>query len=92
MLSAGLANAQQSRTTKNRAVAILAEELPQTIVGVDTHHVAVVTEYGKPIADQKFAATAAGYSKLLHFITSHGTVSAVGLEGTGSYGAELSRC
>lgn len=56
-------------TRKSRAVAILTEELPQVIVGADTHadthHVAVVTEYGKPIADQKFAATAAGYSELL---------------------------
>ncbi|MEW1808309.1 IS110 family transposase [Pseudarthrobacter sp. NPDC080039] len=73
----------------------MAEEKPQIIVGVDTHadthHVAVVTEYGKPIADQKFAATATGYTKLIHFITSHGTVGAVGVEGTGSYGAELSR-
>lgn len=74
---------------------VLAEELPQVIVGVDTHadthHVAVVTEYGKPIGDQKFAATAAGYSDLLRFITGHGMVKAVGVEGTGSYGAELSR-
>ncbi|MGA8790397.1 MAG: IS110 family transposase [Paenarthrobacter sp.] len=95
MLSAGLANVQYTRTRKSRAVAILAEELPQVIVGVDTHadthHVAVITEYGKPIADQKFAATADGYTKLLHFITSHGTVGAVGVEGTGSYGAEVSR-
>lgn len=66
MLSAGLANVQPTKTRKNRAVAILTQELPQVIVGVDTHadthHVAVVTEYGKPIADQKFAATAAGYT------------------------------
>lgn len=95
MPSAGLANVQHTTIRKSRAVAILAKELPQIIVGVDTHadthHVAVVTEYGKPIADQKFTATAAGYNALLDFITSHGTVSAVGVEGTGSYGAELSR-
>lgn len=64
MLSAGLANVQHTKTRKSRAVTILTQELPQVIVGVDTHadthHVAVVTEYGKPIADQKFAATAAG--------------------------------
>ncbi|MFM9432770.1 IS110 family transposase [Arthrobacter sp. MP_2.3] len=95
MLSAGLANVQHTKTRKNRAVAISTQEPPHVIVGVDTHadthHVAVVTEYGKPIADQKFAATAAGYSELLSFITNHGTVTAVGVEGTGSYGAELSR-
>jgi hypothetical protein len=95
VLSASLASVHHTKTRKSRAVAIFTQDRPQVIVGVDTHadthHVAVVTEYGKPIADQKFAATAAGYSKLLHFITSHGTVSAVGVEGTGSYGAELSR-
>ena len=94
MLSAGLANVQHTMTRKSRAATILTEELPQVIVGVDTHadthHVAVVTEYGKPIADQKFAATDAGYNQMLDFITSHGIVTAVG-EGTGSYGAELSR-
>lgn len=80
---------------KSRAVAILTQELTHVIVGVDTHadthHVAVVTEYGKPIADEKFVATAAGYSEILNFITSHGIVTAVGVEGTGSYGAELAR-
>ncbi len=95
MLSAGLANVQHTLNRKSRAVAILTQELTHVIVGVDTHadthHVAVVTEYGKPIADEKFVATAAGYSEILNLITSHGIVTAVGVEGTGSYGAELAR-
>ena len=32
-----------------------------------------------------------GYRKIVDFITSYGTVTAVGVEGTGSYGAELAR-
>lgn len=32
-----------------------------------------------------------GYRKIFDFITSYGTVTAVGVEGTGSYGAELAR-
>lgn len=57
----------------------------------DTHHVAVINEHGKPLADKEFLAVGSGYRKIMDFITSHGTVIAVGVEGTGSYGAELSR-
>ena len=32
-----------------------------------------------------------GYRKIVDFITSHGTVTAVGVEGTGSYGAEIAK-
>jgi transposase len=39
----------------------------RVVVGIDTHadthHVAVVTEYGKPLADQAFPTTAAGLSR-----------------------------
>jgi transposase len=73
----------------------LAREATDVIVGIDTHadthHVAIVTEYGKPLADREFLAVGSGYRKILDFITSHGTVTAVGVEGTGSYGAELAR-
>jgi transposase len=65
------------------------------VVGIDTHadthHVAVINEHGKPIADQEFLAVGSGYRKIVEFITSHGTVMAVGVEGTGSYGAELTK-
>ncbi|WP_284981810.1 IS110 family transposase [Arthrobacter sp. efr-133-TYG-118] len=52
---------------------------------------AVINEHGKPIADREFLAVGSGYRKIVEFITSHGVVMAVGVEGTGSYGAELSR-
>jgi len=73
----------------------LANEATDVIVGIDTHtdthHVAVITGYGKPLADREFLAVGSGYRKIVDFITSHGTVTAVGIEGTGSYGAELAR-
>ncbi|MHA7281758.1 IS110 family transposase [Arthrobacter sp. TMS2-4] len=63
----------------------------RVVVGIgthaDTHHVAVVTEYGKPLADQKFPTTAVGYQEALDFITGFGEVLQAGMEGTGTYGA-----
>ncbi|WP_258059164.1 IS110 family transposase [Arthrobacter sp. B1805] len=65
------------------------------VVGIDTHadthHVAVVTEYGKPLGDQAFPTTAAGYRDVLAFITGFGEVLQVGMEGTGTYGAALTK-
>jgi transposase len=73
----------------------LAKEPLNVFVGVDTHadthHVAIISEYGKPLADQEFLAVGSGYRKILDFIASHGTAAAVGVEGTGSYGAGLSK-
>lgn len=65
------------------------------IAGVDTHagthHVAIITEYGKHVADKEFVAVGSGYRKIIAFITQFGTVIGIGVEGTGSYGAELAR-
>lgn len=57
----------------------------------DTHHAAVIDPLGRHLADREFPATAAGYRKLKSWLRSHGTVTAVGIEGTGAYGAELAR-
>ena len=68
---------------------------PRVVVGIDTHsdthHVAVVTEYGKPLADQGFPTTAAGHREAFTFITGFGLVLQVGMEGTGTYGAALTK-
>ena len=40
---------------------------------------------------QEFAATPAGYARLLGWLQDFGTVGLVGIEGTGSYGAGLAR-
>jgi transposase len=63
--------------------------------GVDTHglthHAAVIDTIGRHLADQEFPATIRGYRDLLDWMRSHGTLAAVGVEGTGAYGAELAR-
>lgn len=58
----------------------------------DTHHVAVIDEVGRRVTDRQFPATAAGYQQIVEFLNAQGGVAAVGVEGTGSYGAELARC
>lgn len=63
--------------------------------GVDTHsqthHAAVQLMNGARIADAQFPATSAGYAQLLAWMGSFGRLHAVGVEGTGSYGAGLAR-
>jgi transposase len=63
--------------------------------GVDTHsgthHAAVVLMNGRRLADAEFPATAAGYADLLAWMRCFGRLHAVGVEGTGSYGAGLAR-
>ena len=63
--------------------------------GVDTHldvHVAAaLDERGAQLGVQSFAATASGYCELLDWLETFGAVELVGVEGTGSYGAGLTR-
>jgi transposase len=67
----------------------------QVTVGVDTHlevHVAVVKDQlGRRLATTSVATTSAGYAELLGWATQFGPVEAWGIEGTGSFGAALSR-
>lgn len=68
----------------------------QVIGGVDTHglthHAAVIDAgLGRPLGDREFPATAVGYRDLLAWLAGFGEVVAVGVEGTGAYGAELAR-
>lgn len=63
--------------------------------GVDTHadlHVAAaVDQLGGVIGIEAFETTEAGYQRLTGWLRSHGQLSLVGVEGTGSYGAGLTR-
>lgn len=63
--------------------------------GVDTHgevHVAaVVDSTARILGTETFPATAAGYRRLLRWLERHGTLVKVGVEGTASYGAGLTR-
>jgi transposase len=67
----------------------------RVIGGVDTHkdlHVAaVLDELGRMLDTAAFDATPAGYRRLASWLTSFGEVLAVGVEGTSSWGAGLSR-
>lgn len=57
----------------------------------DTHHVAVINQYGKRLADKEFLAVASGYRRIIEYVQQFGPLIAVGVEGTGCYGAELTR-
>ena len=63
--------------------------------GVDTHadtHVgAVIDANGGMLGVESFPADHAGFEALLGWLTSHGQIDRVGVEGTGSWGVGLSR-
>jgi transposase len=65
------------------------------VLGVDTHgevHVAaVISPLGKILGTESFPATVAGYRQLLVWTRKRGTVRRAGVEGTGTFGAGLSR-
>jgi transposase len=69
----------------------------QTIVigGVDTHrdfHVAaVINTIGQILASARFDANPNGYQSLLDWMASFGPIAKIGVEGTGAYGAALTR-
>lgn len=67
----------------------------EIIGGVDTHHdvhvAAALNRLGALLGHATFPANAAGYAALLAWLAGWGQVVKVGVEGTGSYGAGLSR-
>jgi transposase len=69
--------------------------LAPVVAGVDTHadthHAAVISMAGQHLGDAPFPATAPGYQALITFIQEFGTVTKIGVEGTNSYGADLTR-
>jgi transposase len=54
-----------------------------------THHGAVIDQQGRLLGDQEFPADSGGYRLLWSWLSRHGQLGAVGVEGTGSYGAGL---
>jgi transposase len=69
---------------------------PGQVVGgvdthLDTHTVACVDHLGRLLAHAQFPATTAGEKQLLAWLCGFGDLAAVGVEGTGSYGASLAR-
>lgn len=73
----------------------MAEESIAVIGGVDTHtdlhQPAAVDTIGRYVAIESFPHHPAGYRALLAWLRSHGGLIGVGVEGSGSYGAELAR-
>jgi transposase len=65
------------------------------VIGVDTHkdiHVAVaINGLGVKLDTTFIPVTSRGYKQLAEWASGHGAVCAFGIEGTGSYGAGLSR-
>ena len=57
----------------------------------DLHHAAVVDPLGRSLADHTFPTTSAGYADLARWCAQFGRVLSVGIEGTSSYGAALTR-
>jgi transposase len=70
-------------------------QVTMVVGGVDTHkdlHVAaVVTGDGTMLGTESFSTTRAGYRALLRWMRSFGDLRRVGIEGTSSYGAGLTR-
>ena len=77
----------------------MAEQLGAGGVGVvggvdthrDTHVAAVVDTAGRLLGSHQFRADPAGYTRLVAWMWSWGRICRVGVEGTGSYGAGLTR-
>ena len=72
-----------------------AEKQAEVYGGVDTHRdvhmAAAVDQAGRLLGTESFEVSPAGYAQLGRWLRSHGCVVRVGVEGTGSYGAGLSR-
>jgi transposase len=63
--------------------------------GVDTHkhthYAAAVDAHGRLLGHREFPADDRGYQALLAWLQTHGEVTAIGVESTGSFGATLTR-
>jgi transposase len=77
------------------AMTTMTEPATRVTGGVDTHRdvhlVAALDERGAQLGVEAFAADAPGYRKALAWLRRFGTVERVGVEGTGTYGAGLTR-
>jgi transposase len=63
--------------------------------GVDTHgqthHCAALDPVGRQLGDREFPTTPAGYQALVSWLQAFGHLGRLGVEGTGTYGAGLTR-
>jgi len=77
------------------AMTTMTETTRRITGGVDTHRdvhvVAALDERGTELGVESFATTPAGYRAALRWLKKFGQVQRIGVEGTGSYGAGLTR-
>jgi transposase len=70
-------------------------DVAEVVLGVDTHldfHVAVVLDHlGRCLGESKIPTTVRGYRNLVCWAEGFGPIRCAGVEGTGSYGAGLTR-
>jgi transposase len=80
---------------KGMAVTTMTETPRRITGGVDTHRdvhvVAALDENGAELGVESFPTTSAGYRAALRWLCRFGDVERIGVEGTGSYGAGLTR-
>jgi transposase len=55
----------------------------------DTHHAAALNHHGQVLGDAQFPTSPDGCARLRDWLTGFGPLTAVGVEGTGSYGKQL---
>jgi transposase len=58
---------------------------------LDTHHAAALDQLGRELGTAAFPVSRRGFADLLAWLRGFGEVERVGVEGTGSYGATLTR-
>jgi transposase len=71
--------------------AVLVEVTGGVDTHLDTHTAAVVDQVGRVLGSEQFPATPAGYAALVAWLRGFGRLTQVGVEGTGAYGAGLTR-
>ena len=73
----------------------LTEDRPVVIGGIDTHRdtnvVVVIDPTGRQLGCETFPTTTAGYQQTISWLHTFGTIDCVGVEGTGAWGAGISR-
>jgi transposase len=83
-----------SRPSRTRS-ATTADQSAGVILGVDTHaqvHVAcLLDQLGRPLGTLTIPVTTAGFHQLVAWASRHGRLIRAGVEGTGTYGAGLTR-
>ena len=95
VLCAVAAGGATHRSDTRGGITIMTPDRAGVFGGVDTHkdtHVAAAVDAaGRLLATAEFAADSRGYDQLAGWLQSWGAVGRVGVEGTGSYGAGLTR-